>query len=90
MGLSGISLWYRSVAVLDMQSGGAVGVPEYRYESGVSVIEITGSPRWTDILPRKGLGLVVQEPSNTTSTPKRLVKHIEPGSVIDEYGSITR
>ena len=36
------------IAVLDSQSGYALGVPEYRYGLRVTVLGITCSPRWTD------------------------------------------
>jgi DUF917 family protein len=41
------------IAVLDTQSGKALGVPEYRYGAMVTVLGINCRPRWSDT--KKGL-----------------------------------
>jgi DUF917 family protein len=72
------------IAVLDTQSGKALGVPEYRYGVMVTVLGITCSPRWSDTA--KGLEIggpaamgypeVVYKPLGT---------YVEPKSVVLEY-----
>ncbi|RDW60077.1 putative hydantoinase [Coleophoma crateriformis] len=72
------------IAVLDTQSGKALGVPEYRYGVMVTVLGITCSPRWSDT--PKGL-----EIGGTTAMGykdivyKPLGKYVEPKSVVLEY-----
>lgn len=36
------------IAVLDAQSGSALGTPEYKYGLRVLVLGITAAPQWTD------------------------------------------
>lgn len=73
------------IAVLDTQSGKALGVPEYRYGIMVTVLGITCSPRWTDT-PK---GLAIGGPAAMGYKDvvyKPLGKYVEPKSVILEYG----
>ena len=71
------------IAVLDMQSGRAIGVPEYRYGLRVTVIGITGSPRWTD----SDRGLIIGGPRafGHDIDYKAIGVYIEPKSVIEEF-----
>ena len=72
------------IAVLDMQSGKAIGVPEYRYGVLVTVLGITCSPRWTDT-PK---GLAIGGPTAMGYMDvvyKALGKYVEPKSVILEF-----
>jgi DUF917 family protein len=72
------------IAVLDTQSGKALGVPEYRYGVMVTVLGITCSPRWSDT-PR---GLEIGGPAAMgykDVTYKPLGKYMEPKSVVLEY-----
>jgi DUF917 family protein len=72
------------IAVLDTQSGKALGVPEYRYGIMVTVLGITCSPRWTDT-PR---GLEIGGPAAMGYKDviyKPLGKYVEPKSVVLEY-----
>ena len=71
------------IAVLDMQSGRAIGVPEYRYGLGVTVIGITGSPRWTDT--DRGLAIGGPKAFGYDVDYKALGVYVEPRSVIREF-----
>ncbi|KAL2841747.1 hypothetical protein BJY01DRAFT_249415 [Aspergillus pseudoustus] len=71
------------IALIDRDTGRAVGVPEYRYGCHVVVLGIACSPRWTET-PRgievggpKGYGYDLEY--------KPLGKYTEPRSVIDEF-----
>jgi DUF917 family protein len=72
------------IAVLDTQSGKALGVPEYRYGVMVTVLGITCSPRWSDT-PK---GLEIGGPAAMgykDVTYKPLGKYVEPKSVVLEF-----
>ena len=72
------------IAVLDTQSGKALGVPEYRYGVMVTVLGITCSPRWSDT-PK---GLEIGGPAAMGYKDvvyKPLGKYVEPKSVVLEY-----
>lgn len=72
------------IAVLDSQSGLALGVPEYRYGLIVTVLAITCSPRWTET--KKGLeygGPSAFGYDNISYDP--IGVYVEPKSVILEY-----
>jgi DUF917 family protein len=72
------------IAVLDTQSGKALGVPEYRYGVMVTVLGITCSPRWVDT-PK---GLEIGGPAAMGYKDvvyKPLGKYTEPKSVVLEY-----
>lgn len=76
------------IAVLDTQSGKALGVPEYRYGVMVTVLGITCSPRWSDT-PK---GLEIGGPAAMGYKDviyKPLGIYVEPKSVIFEYGPKT-
>jgi DUF917 family protein len=74
------------IAVLDTQSGKALGVPEYRYGVMVTVLGITCSPRWVDT--PKGLEIggpaamgfkdVVYQPLGVYVEPKSVVLEFAP------------
>jgi DUF917 family protein len=71
------------IALIDRDSGRAVGVPEYRYGCHVVVLGIACSPRWTET-PRgievggpKGYGYDLEY--------KPLGEYVEPRSVIEEF-----
>ena len=72
------------IAVLDTQSGKAIGVPEYRYGVLVTVLGIACSPRWSDT-PK---GLEIGGPA-VMGFPevvyKPLGRYVEPRSVVLEY-----
>lgn len=72
------------IAVLDTQSGKALGVPEYRYGVMVTVLGITCSPRWSDT-PK---GLEIGGPAAMGYNDvvyKPLGIYVEPKSVVLEY-----
>jgi DUF917 family protein len=72
------------IAVLDTQSGKALGVPEYRYGVMVTVLGITCSPRWCDT-PK---GLEIGGPAAMGYKDlvyKPLGVYAEPSSVVLEY-----
>lgn len=72
------------IAVLDAQSGKALGVPEYRYGVMVTVLGITCSPRWSDT-PK---GLEIGGPAAFGYKDieyKPLGVYVEPKSVVLEY-----
>lgn len=72
------------IAVLDTQSGKAIGVPEYRYGVLVTVLGIACSPRWSDT-PK---GLEIGGPAAMGFPEvvyKPLGRYIEPRSVVLEY-----
>jgi DUF917 family protein len=74
------------IAVLDTQSGKALGVPEYRYGVMVTVLGITCSPRWSDT-PK---GLEIGGPAAMGYKDvvyKPLGKYAEPKSVVLEYAT---
>ncbi|GAB7355111.1 hypothetical protein MBLNU459_g5688t1 [Dothideomycetes sp. NU459] len=73
------------IAVLDKESGRALGVPEFKYGYQVIVLGITCSPRWSDT-PQ---GLDIGGPKAfgyDAITYKPLGEYVEPRSVIKEYG----
>jgi DUF917 family protein len=75
------------IAVLDTQSGKALGVPEYRYGVMVTVLGITCSPRWSDT-PR---GLEIGGPAAMGYKDvvyRPLGIYVEPKSVILEYAPV--
>jgi DUF917 family protein len=72
------------IAVLDTQSGKALGVPEYRYGVMVTVLGMTCSPRWSDT-PK---GLEIGGPAAMGYKDvvyKPLGTYVEPKSVVLEY-----
>ncbi|KAL3492469.1 hypothetical protein BJX62DRAFT_250658 [Aspergillus germanicus] len=71
------------VALIDRDTGRAVGVPEYRYGCHVVVLGIACSPRWTET-PR---GLEVGGPKGYgyDLEYKPLGQYSEPRSVIEEF-----
>ncbi|KAL3462464.1 hypothetical protein BJX64DRAFT_288366 [Aspergillus heterothallicus] len=71
------------IALIDRDTGRAVGVPEYRYGCHVVVLGIACSPRWTET-PR---GIEVGGPKGYgySLEYKPLGKYTEPRSVIDEF-----
>ncbi|KAJ0425251.1 hypothetical protein BJY00DRAFT_325594 [Aspergillus carlsbadensis] len=71
------------IALIDRDTGRAVGVPEYRYGCHVVVLGIACSPRWTET-PR---GLEVGGPRGYgyDLEYKPLGKYSEPRSVIEEF-----
>lgn len=71
------------IAVLDMQSGRAIGVPEYRYGLRVTVIAITASPRWTDT--ERGLAIGGPRAFGYDVDYKPFGAYVEPRSVIQEF-----
>ncbi|KAK6387588.1 hypothetical protein LTS17_000857 [Exophiala oligosperma] len=75
------------IAVIDKQSGRAVGVPEYRYGCQVVVLAMACSPRWTET-PR---GLEVGGPKSYGYDDikyRPVGKYVQPRSVIEEYGPL--
>ncbi|PGH13369.1 hypothetical protein AJ80_06363 [Polytolypa hystricis UAMH7299] len=72
------------IAVLDTQSGRALGVPEFRYGVMVTVLGIACSPRWTDT-PR---GLEIGGPAGFGYEEieyRPLGRYVEPRSVVMEF-----
>jgi DUF917 family protein len=72
------------IAVLDTQTGKAIGVPEYRYGIVVTVLGIACSPRWSDT-PK---GLEIGGPAAMGFPDlvyKPLGRYVEPKSVVLEY-----
>ncbi|KAK2739824.1 hypothetical protein FQN55_009145 [Onygenales sp. PD_40] len=73
------------ISVLDMQSGRALGVPEFRYGVLVTVLGIACSPRWTDT-PR---GLEIGGPAAFGYRDvgyRALGRYVRPRSVVLEFG----
>lgn len=71
------------IAVLDSGTGRALGVPEYKYGSRVTVIGITCSPRWTDT-PR-GIELGGPRAFGWDFDYEPLGVYVKPMSVVLEY-----
>lgn len=71
------------IAVLDTQSGRAIGVPEYRYGLRVTVIGITGSLRWTDT--ERGLEIGGPRAFGYDVDYQPLGTYVEPRSVLEEF-----
>ncbi|KAI9832005.1 MAG: hypothetical protein M1819_004549 [Sarea resinae] len=72
------------ISVLDVQSGKALGVPEFRYGLKVIVLGITCSPRWSDT----ARGLEIGGPAAfgyDEIVYKPLGVFVEPKSVVLEY-----
>ncbi|KAI5201615.1 DUF917-domain-containing protein [Aureobasidium subglaciale] len=72
------------IAVIDAQSGEAIGTPEYRYGLLVTVIGITASDKWTSTPRAIEIGGPVAF-GLTDIEYKPLGKFVKPVSVIDEY-----
>lgn len=73
------------IAVLDTQSGRALGVPEYRYGVLVTVLGIACSPRWTDSEESLRCGGPSAFGYDIPYTP--LGTYVEPMSVIHEFAN---
>lgn len=71
------------VAILDTESGRALGVPEFKYGYTVTVLGLTCSPRWTDT-PR-GLEIGGPKAFGYDIEYKPIGEYAEPKSVIKEY-----
>lgn len=72
------------IAVLDKESGRALGVPEFKYGYQVVVLGITCSPRWTET--PEGLAIGGPKAFGYDDVEyKALGKYTEPRSVIEEY-----
>ncbi|KIX99052.1 uncharacterized protein Z520_05513 [Fonsecaea multimorphosa CBS 102226] len=71
------------IAVLDAQSGRALGVPEYRYGILVTVLGIACSPKWTDTEQSLRCGGPSAFGYDFAYTP--LGDYVEPESVVLEY-----
>ena len=71
------------IAVLDSGSGRSLGVPEFKYGIKVTVIGITGSPRWTDT--PAGLAIGGPKAFGYDIEYKPLGEYVEPKSVVEEY-----
>lgn len=71
------------IAVLDTESGKALGVPEFKYGYRVTVLGITCSPRWTET--EMGLKIGGPEAFGYDVKYKALGEYVEPRSVIEEY-----
>ncbi|KAK8847715.1 hypothetical protein IAR55_005574 [Kwoniella newhampshirensis] len=73
------------IAVLDAQTGHALGTPDYKYGLRVFVLGITAAPQWTDT-PR-GLELGALGAFGYDDIPYEPIgKYVKPRSVIEEYG----
>lgn len=73
------------IAVLDAQTGHALGTPDYKYGQRVMVLCITAAPQWTDT-PR-GLELGAMGAFGYPDVPYDPVgTYVKPRSVIEEYG----
>lgn len=74
------------IAVIDAQSGRALGVPEFRYGVVVHVLGITCSPRWTET----EAGLAIGGPAAFGYKDVEYVPlgvYVEPKSVVFEYAN---
>lgn len=71
------------ISILDVQTGQAMGVPEFRYGVIVQVLGIAASPRWTDT-PR---GLEIGGPGafGCNFDYKPLGTYVQPRSVVEEF-----
>ncbi|KAF8438026.1 hydantoinase [Boletus edulis BED1] len=76
------------IAVLDAQSGSALGTPQYKYGLRVLVLGITAAPQWTST--QRGLELGGPSAFGFPDTPyKPLGVYCKPRSVIEEYADRT-
>ena len=71
------------IAILDTESGRALGVPEFKYGYRVTVLGLTCSPRWTDT-PR-GLEIGGPKAFGYDIEYKPIGEYAEPKSVIKEF-----
>ena len=71
------------IAILDTESGRALGVPEFKYGYRVTVLGLTCSPRWTDT-PR-GLEIGGPKAFGYDIEYKPIGEYSEPKSVVKEY-----
>ena len=71
------------IALIDRESGKAVGVPEYRYGCHVAVLGVACSPRWTETA--RGIEIGGPKGYGYDLEYKPLGEHVEPRSVIDEF-----
>jgi DUF917 family protein len=72
------------IAVLDAQTGHALGTPDYKYGLRVLVIGVTAATQWTDT-PR-GLELGALGAFGYDGIPYEPIGvYVKPKSVIEEY-----
>ncbi|KAK4684534.1 uncharacterized protein P7C73_g5641, partial [Tremellales sp. Uapishka_1] len=73
------------IAVLDAQTGHALGTPDYKFGLRVLVLAITAAPQWTDT-PR-GLELGSLSAFGYDIPYEPIGTYAKPTSVIEEYGA---
>ncbi|EME46181.1 hypothetical protein DOTSEDRAFT_86798 [Dothistroma septosporum NZE10] len=71
------------ICVLDTASGRSLGVPEFKYGYGVTVLGITCSPRWSDTEAGLQIGGPIAFGYDIPYKP--LGQYVEPRSVIEEF-----
>ncbi|KAL7424492.1 hypothetical protein Q5752_000176 [Cryptotrichosporon argae] len=71
------------IAVIDAQSGAALGTPDFKYGLRVLIVCVTAAPQWTDT-PR-GLALGALPAFGFDAPYEPIGKYAEPRSVIEEY-----
>ena len=71
------------IAVLDSQSGAALGTPDYKYGLRVLVLGITAAPQWTETQRGLDLGALPAFGYDLPYVP--IGRYIRPRSVIEEY-----
>jgi DUF917 family protein len=72
------------IAIVDTQTGHALGVPEFRYGAVVLVLGIVASPRWTDT----ARGLQIGGPGSfglDDLEHRSLGAYVKPRSVIEQF-----
>ena len=71
------------IAVLDSQSGAALGTPDYKYGLRVLVLGVVAAPQWTDTVRGLEIGALPAFGYDLPYEP--LGKYVKPRSVIEEY-----
>lgn len=72
------------IAVLDNQSGAALGTPDYKYGLRVLIIAVTAAPQWTDTQRGLDIGSLSAFGYDIPYVP--IGGYVKPVSVIQEYG----
>lgn len=76
------------IAIIDTETGHALGVPEFRYGVTVIVLCIVASPRWTE--SQRGLDLGGPKAFGLDFEHQAWGEYVKPRSVIEEFGPLQR
>ncbi|ORX40324.1 putative hydantoinase [Kockovaella imperatae] len=72
------------IAVIDSQSGCALGTPDYKYGLRVIVVAVVAAPQWTDTQRGMEIGGITSFGFDLPYNP--VGRYVKPKSVIEEYG----